>query len=170
MFVYVDFSMTNQFDKFHNAQAKQYDNAKKELSKGSKTTHWIWFIFPQLKTLGHSHIAQHFGIKDIHEACEYLKDNRLYDHYYEIMDIVYNQLNQSTSLFKLMGGHPDDYKFISSLTLFHQASQRLISEDIKYHRLNQLCEQVFSVVENQGYKPCPITLTEVLHIIAHREH
>lgn len=161
MFAYIEDSMTNQFDKFYQAQAKQYDNAKSELSTGSKKTHWIWFIFPQLKVLGYSQTAKYYGIQDIHEACEYLKDTKLYNHYYEILSIAHNQLSQSIPLFKLMGGHPDDYKFISSLTLFHQASQRLIGEDIKYHRLNQLCQDVFDIVERQGYGPCQTTLAEV---------
>ena len=51
----------DKLDRFLRAQEQQYVDALYELVNGQKTTHWIWFIFPQLKDLGHSETAKFYG-------------------------------------------------------------------------------------------------------------
>ena len=64
-------------DRFHDAQASPsagYDTALAEIRRGRKTSHWIWYIFPQLAGLGRSSTARAYAIRDLAEACEYLRD------------------------------------------------------------------------------------------------
>ena len=66
--------MTDPFDleRFVAAQATSFASALAELEAGRKRTHWMWFIFPQLRGLGHSAMAQHYGIGSLDEARAYL--------------------------------------------------------------------------------------------------
>jgi uncharacterized protein (DUF1810 family) len=61
-------------DHFVDAQAQVYEQVVEELTSGRKRTHWMWFIFPQLKSLGHSATAQRYGIRDLNQARRYLAD------------------------------------------------------------------------------------------------
>ncbi len=64
-------------ERFHEAQARRsagYDTALAEIRRGRKTSHWIWYIFPQLAGLGRSSMAENYAIRDLAEACEYLRD------------------------------------------------------------------------------------------------
>jgi uncharacterized protein (DUF1810 family) len=67
--------MDDPFDlqRFVAAQAPEFDQVTSELSRGRKVGHWIWFIFPQLKGLGSSWAANHYGIASIAEAIAYLE-------------------------------------------------------------------------------------------------
>lgn len=150
--------MKNQFEKFYKAQNRHYRVAKKEIEKGRKESHWIWYIFPQLSTLGHSYNAQYYGIQDINEACVYLKDAILFKLYCELVALVEKQLNDNILLKTLFNGHPDDYKFISSLTLFSQAAAKLAKNNASYLTLHQSCGRIFKIVQKQGYEPCQLTL------------
>ncbi len=58
-------------DRFLEAQAPVYDQARSELAAAAKRTHWMWFIFPQLKGLGRTSTAQYFGIESRAEALAY---------------------------------------------------------------------------------------------------
>lgn len=60
--------------RFHDAQADTYATALAEVTRGRKESHWMWFIFPQLKVLGRSGTAQFYGIADLAEARAYLAD------------------------------------------------------------------------------------------------
>ena len=60
--------------RFHDAQGPVYDTALAELRRGAKRSHWMWFVFPQLRSLGRSPTARHFGIADLDEARAYLAD------------------------------------------------------------------------------------------------
>ena len=59
-------------DRFLTAQARDFTTAIAELRSGYKATHWIWYVFPQLATLGRSAMARHFGLSGIEEAGTYL--------------------------------------------------------------------------------------------------
>ena len=69
--------MMTDLSRFHDAQAPIFDAALAELRAGRKRSHWMWFIFPQLRGLGRSPTAQHFGIADLSEARAYLADQVL---------------------------------------------------------------------------------------------
>jgi len=107
--------MDYNLDRFIDAQAEAYNRALSEIKSGRKTSHWMWFIFPQIKGLGQSEIAKHYSIKNIDEATAYLNHPVLGRHLVEI----------STALLEINGksanqifGSPDDLKLRSSMTLF----------------------------------------------------
>ena len=62
----------DSLDRFLDAQKDSYDIALSELIRGRKQSHWMWFIFPQLRGLGHSAMSHHYGIADGDEAGRYL--------------------------------------------------------------------------------------------------
>lgn len=62
----------HMLERFVNAQARMYDIALKEVKNGKKLSHWIWFVFPQMKGLGMSETSDYYGIEDIEEARAYL--------------------------------------------------------------------------------------------------
>ena len=64
----------DELHRFHDAQARDQARALAELRAGRKTSHWIWYIFPQLAALGRSGTAKHYGIRDLAEARAYLAD------------------------------------------------------------------------------------------------
>src|SRR5271166_1799136 len=105
--------------RFVNAQAEVYSQVIEELTDGSKRTHWMWFIFPQLAGLGHSAMAQRYAIRDLGQARRYLADpilgNRLRH------DVRLMMGHKGKSALEILGS-PDDLKFRSSLTLFGQAA------------------------------------------------
>lgn len=59
--------------RFLDAQAPVWDEVRAELRAGRKQSHWMWFVFPQLRGLGHSSMAQHYGIADRAEALAYVQ-------------------------------------------------------------------------------------------------
>lgn len=65
--------MNYNLTRFVEAQEYSYVDALKEIQNGRKESHWIWYIFPQLKQLGQSSTAKYYGIESIEEATEYLK-------------------------------------------------------------------------------------------------
>lgn len=63
---------TFNLQRFLGAQESSYVQALKEIRNGRKTSHWIWFIFPQIHGLGHSYMSEHYGISSLDEARAYL--------------------------------------------------------------------------------------------------
>jgi len=102
-------------ERFVQAQAPVYATVLKELRAGHKRTHWMWFIFPQLKGLGHSEMAQRYAIRSGDEAAAYLAHPVLGARLRECATIV-DTLDGPTA--REIFGHPDDLKFRSSMTLF----------------------------------------------------
>lgn len=104
--------------RFLEAQRWSYEDALHEIRAGRKESHWIWFIFPQLKGLGHSSTAEKYGIRDLDEAAEYLADPTLKARLIEISEAL---LALPGSDPRAVMGHPDDLKLRSSMTLFAAA-------------------------------------------------
>ncbi|WP_437313595.1 DUF1810 domain-containing protein [Sorangium sp. So ce385] len=105
--------------RFVDAQAPVYDRVVAELRRGQKTSHWMWFIFPQLRGLGHSAMAHRFGIASKAEAEAYLQHPTLGPRLIECTRLV-NQI-EGCSLYDIFDS-PDDMKFCSSMTLFARAA------------------------------------------------
>jgi len=106
--------------RFLEAQNQMYLKALSEIQKGSKESHWMWFIFPQLKGLGKSTVANYYGISGLKEATEYLQHPVLGKH---LVDISYALLDiQGKSAYNIFGT-PDDIKLRSSMTLFSKAER-----------------------------------------------
>jgi uncharacterized protein (DUF1810 family) len=147
-------------DRFHKAQASAsngYDTALAEIRRGRKTSHWIWYIFPQIEGLGRSSTARAYAIRDLAEACEYLRDPLLRARYEEIAGGVSEQLASGRALEDLMGGSIDALKLVSSLTLFRAAAQRLVADDPTFNFLAQRCDSILGQTNAQGYPPCAQT-------------
>jgi uncharacterized protein (DUF1810 family) len=113
-------SSDDPFDlqRFIDAQNPIYADVCDELRRGRKTSHWMWFIFPQIQGLGHSPMATKFAISSLEEAKAYLRHSVLRDRLLECTELV-NQV-QGRSIHQIFG-YPDDMKFRSSMTLFAQA-------------------------------------------------
>lgn len=101
--------------RFLKAQETVIDRARAELLRGRKESHWMWFIFPQLRGLGRSRMAEFYGVASADEAAAYL-----------VHPVLGERLRNCTAIVcKLRGrsaheifGNPDDMKFRSSMTLF----------------------------------------------------
>jgi uncharacterized protein (DUF1810 family) len=104
---------------FVQAQDAVYPEVLRELKAGRKESHWIWFIFPQLAGLGHSQMAQRFGLLSLDEARAYLAHPILGARLKECTGIM---LAQPGSDARAIMGTPDDLKFRSSMTLFDLAA------------------------------------------------
>jgi uncharacterized protein (DUF1810 family) len=151
-------------ERFHEAQASRwagYDTALAEIRRGRKTSHWIWYIFPQLDGLGRSSTARVYALRDLAEACAYLRDPLLRAHYEEIAGTVSEQLARGHSLEDLMSSVTDALKLASSLTLFRAAAQSLTRDDPTFDSLAQCCDSILGQTAAQGYPPCAQTLTRV---------
>ncbi len=101
--------------RFVSAQAGVFDRAVEELRAGAKRSHWMWFIFPQLRALGRSPTAQHYGIASLDEASAYLEHPVLGPRLEAAVAAV--QPSPARDLHALFGS-PDDLKFRSCMTLF----------------------------------------------------
>ena len=105
--------MENSFDlsRFTKAHRYSYQTALSEIKNGRKTSHWMWYIFPQMRGLGRSDTSKYYAIQSLDEAKAFLKDPYLGKNLLEI---------NATEVF----GKPDDWKLKSCMTLFS-----IISED-----------------------------------------
>ena len=101
--------------RFLDAQERDYPTALQEIKNGKKQSHWMWYIFPQLKGLGRSYYADYYGIKDLSEAIAYLENDTLRERLEEISNALL-ELKDNDAL-KIMG-NPDHHKLKSSMTLF----------------------------------------------------
>ncbi|CAN7319757.1 DUF1810 domain-containing protein [Acidovorax sp. LjRoot129] len=106
-------------DRFLQAQEPVWPRVIAELRAGQKRTHWMWFVFPQIKGLGHSDMAQRYAIESLAEAQAYLAHPVLGGRLRECGQILM-ELETSSALDVL--GTPDDLKLRSSMTLFGGAS------------------------------------------------
>ena len=107
-------------ERFLAAQEEVYSGVVEELRAGSKRSHWIWFIFPQRKGLGHSPQADYYGIESLAEARAYLAHGALGMRLRECVRLVH--LVEGRSIREILGW-PDDVKFRSSMTLFARAAE-----------------------------------------------
>lgn len=110
---------TFNLQRFIDAQAGVYKNALAELAQGRKTTHWMWFIFPQLRALGRSTTAHYYGIASLEEATAYIEHPVLGQRLRRCVDQLLDLgLTDPHAIF----GSPDDLKLRSCLTLFAAAA------------------------------------------------
>lgn len=86
-----------------------------ELREGRKRSHWMWYIFPQLKHLGHSYNAKYYGLSSVDEAAAYLANHVLGQRLREVSDVIFNLPTDDAR--EVFGGI-DSLKLRSSMTLF----------------------------------------------------
>lgn len=101
--------------RFLDAQEGVYDTVLNELRAGRKSSHWIWFIFPQIAGLGRSGTAQQFSIASLDEAKAYLQHPTLGPRLRECTQLVLDVNGRSA---EEIFGYPDYLKFRSCMTLF----------------------------------------------------
>ena len=102
-------------ERFTKAQKCYYDTALREVRSGRKESHWIWYIFPQLKGLGYSTTAREYAIDGRDEAVAYMQDPELRSHLVEISQaLLDSDISDITEIF----AYPDDLKVRSCMTLF----------------------------------------------------
>jgi uncharacterized protein (DUF1810 family) len=104
--------------RFEEAQDRVYEQVCEELRAGEKRSHWMWFIFPQIRGLGRSPMAERFAIGSLEEARTYLRHAVLGGRLRECTSIVNGVEGKSAAE---IFGFPDDLKFCSSMTLFAKA-------------------------------------------------
>ena len=117
----------HDLQRFVDAQNPVYARVKEELARGAKASHWMWFVFPQLKGLGRSTMAQHYGIASAEEALAYWGHPVLGPRLKECTELV-NAVDGKTAL--QVFGSPDDLKFCSSMTLF----ERVVPQETAFGR------------------------------------
>lgn len=132
-------SVNYDLERFLEAQEMDYGMALREIHDGQKRGHWIWYIFPQIKGLGHSYNSEFYGISGTEEAKAYLNHPVLGQRLREITSALLNCGNPSASDIL---GFPDDLKVRSCMTLFDLVSPKDIFNDVldKYYE-GKRCEK-----------------------------
>jgi uncharacterized protein (DUF1810 family) len=137
--------------RFVDAQQPVYERACRELRQGRKQSHWMWFVFPQIKGLGRSETAQQYAISSREEASAYLAHPILGPRLRECSRIVADLEGVSA---EDIFGYPDEMKFRSSMTLFtHVAAADKEDKEI----FKQCLEKYF------GGEPDPATLAALIN-------
>ena len=122
-------------ERFIEQQEKEYDLALKEIKNGEKVSCWMWYIFPQIRGLGKSSTSKYYGIKNIEEAIDYLKNETLK---HNLLEITQALLDLGNVNIKKVMGFIDDVKLQSSMTLFNEA------EIISHIDCGQIFQKVLS--------------------------
>jgi uncharacterized protein (DUF1810 family) len=113
--------------RFIEAQETTYDIALSEIKRGRKQSHWMWYIFPQIKGLGFSETSKFYAIEDINEAEELLKHPLLGERLIHICnELLKLESNNANKIF----GSPDDLKLRSSMTLFSSLNSNPVFEKV----------------------------------------
>ena len=118
----------NSLNRFLKAQENMYETALKEIKNGEKESHWMWYIFPQLRGLGESEMSYFYGINGLEEAKAYLAHPILSARLIEISTAL---LEHRDKCIEDIMGYIDDMKLKSSMTLFAIASK----EDSIFHQV-----------------------------------
>lgn len=105
-------------ERFVKAQSLMYPVALSEMKNGCKTSHWIWYVFPQLKGLGMSYNSQYYGLDGAAEAKAYLEHPVLGPRLIEITEAVLTHSDKRAK--EIFGSSIDAKKFCSSMTLFRE--------------------------------------------------
>jgi uncharacterized protein (DUF1810 family) len=138
--------MKYDLNRFIKAQEEDFDNALKEIKNGYKVTHWMWYIFPQLKDLGSSSMAIYYGIDGKEEAIEYLKNDYLRNN---LLVICKSLLELESNDIEYILGYPDNLKLQSSMTLFNYVNpkEKTYSEVLKKYYNNELDSKTLHLLE-----------------------
>ncbi|MBS0581228.1 MAG: DUF1810 domain-containing protein [Proteobacteria bacterium] len=108
-----------ELERFIQAQRPVYRRVLEELTQGHKRTHWMWYVFPQLRGLGSSAIARTYGLESIAEARAYLAHPLLGEHLRQCSRLMLEARGGDA---RQILGYPDDLKLRSCMTLFASAA------------------------------------------------
>lgn len=112
--------MEKYLERFINAQTTSYDTALREIQNGEKSSHWMWYIFPQIKNLGRSSTSEYYAINTKEEAISYYNHPILGERLREITAVFL--AIEGKSAFEILGS-PDHLKMKSCMTLFHSVQE-----------------------------------------------
>jgi len=116
-----------QLNRFIEAQENSYSHALSEIKNGEKRSHWMWYIFPQIKGLGFSSTANFYGIDDVEEAKLYINHDVLGTRLLEITNaLLILKSNNADEIF----GFPDNLKLKSCMTLFKHVSDEPVFQAV----------------------------------------
>lgn len=115
-------------NRFLQAQELDYDTALMEMQDGAKESHWIWYIFPQLKGLGHSHNSQFYGLDGRDEAIAYLNHPVLGERLREISRVLLQ--HRKKDIYDIMGSSIDVLKLKTSMKLFDSISPNDVFDEV----------------------------------------
>ena len=156
-------------ERFKQAQASRhagFDTALRELQSGAKTSHWIWYIFPQLAGLGSSSASRTYALSDLHDAIDYLRDPLLGGRLAQLTGLVAEKLAEGIPLSELMGSSIDALKLVSSLTLFELALRDLGADVAALPHAAEFgrhSAEVLGIAEREGFARCRYTLGRARH-------
>ena len=108
----------NELERFRTAQERSFAGALAEIRRGRKTSHWMWYIFPQLRGLGYSSTAQYYGLDGLGEARAFAADPVLGENLRTITQALLDQPSRNANA---VFGHTDAMKLRSCMTLFELA-------------------------------------------------
>ena len=126
-----------------------------EIRDGRKTTHWMWYVFPQIAGLGGSSVSRRYAIGDLDEAREFLTHPILGPDYVGIVGEVWHQVVERDVRIHALFGSPDDAKLVSSLTLFAGVARRL--DEPMLATFVALADEILRVASAQGLGPCAVS-------------
>ena len=135
-------------DRSHTA----YEVALKEILDGEKTSHWIWYIFPQ-GPFGTSEMARRYAVSSRAEATAFLQNKILRSRLLEIANAVADKLSAGITPETLMGSEIDCQKLASSMTLF-----KFIAAELDEHEIGHTTRSVLKQLANHGRAECTRTL------------
>ena len=153
----------DRFKAAQDAPGAGFANALRELRLGHKTTHWIWYVFPQLLGLGQSPMAVRYGLAGPDEAIAYLRDPILFERLIEAAAAVHAHLAPDRPpplpLEQLMGSHIDALKLVSSMTLFAHVARAAHAQDPRpaLATLAAHADAILTAAAAQGYDRCSFT-------------
>lgn len=149
--------------RFIDAQESAAGQARalRELGAGRKTSHWIWWVFPQLP-LGRSELAVRYALDGVEEAEAYLRNPVLRERLLEVTEAVHGHVVRTppAAIRTLMGSGIDAQKLVSSLTLFEGVARRLASADPPVAAADHLAElagEILAAARAQGLGRCAAT-------------
>src|SRR5688500_15968576 len=152
-------------DRFRRAQDAGdagFAVALRELQAGRKSTHWIWYVFPQLAGLGRSAYAVHYGLTGVEEAADYLRDPVLGARLVEAAAAVRAHVGDGTRarIADVMGSDIDAIKLVSSMTLFGHVAKTVYALDPQPHvaAMAEHADAILAAAAAQGYARCTYTV------------
>jgi len=152
-------SALNRFVEAQDAARSGFDVALSELRAGQKRGHWIWYLFPQLRGLGSSPMADFYGIEDPGEAEAYLRDPLLRSRFLAATAAALDRVRAGARLNELMGSEIDLLKLVSSMTLFGALARRVNEGEAadECRRIAASAEEILDAAAREGHAKCAFT-------------
>ena len=138
--------MNNHLDRYLEAQKYSYAQALSEIQRGYKQSHWMWYIFPQIKGLGFSSTSAYYAIQSLDEVKAYLNHPVLKENLLEITNALLQHKEKSAS--EIFGG-TDALKLKSCMTLFHIADpdNPVFTQVLQYYFQGNLDEKTIEILK-----------------------